>query len=257
MLGILATSSVAHATESAKLSCIDQNLRAQRLEREGKLREALAELVACAEPACPSAVRGDCASMLTRVDRRLPTIAVVARDARGEDLSSVRIAIDDGPAVDQVSGRSFAIDPGPHVLHASAGEERRDLTITVVAGQKDRPLTFALSAESGRPGARPLFPVATWILGGVAVVSAGAFVGFGLSARSAKDDLDSTCAPTRTCAPSDVGSMRSRFVTADVFAGIAGAALVGAVVTALVWPRSKSRVDVAFTGRGAIVEGRF
>lgn len=257
MLGILATCGVAHATESEKLSCIDQNLHAQRLERDGKLRAAHAELVACAEPSCPSAVRGDCATILARVDRSLPSIAVVARDARGQDLSSVRIAVDAEPAIDHVAGRSFAIDPGPHLLHGSVGDQHRDLSITVVTGQKDRPLAFDFSAATASASSRPFVPALAWIWGGVAVVSAGAFVGFGLSARSAKSDLDSRCAPTRTCEESDVSSMRRRFVVADVFAVLAGAALVGAVVTTIVWPRSEARVDVAFTGRGAVVEGRF
>lgn len=237
-------------------ACIDGNADAQKLERAGKLRESAAKLVWCASARCPEALRNDCAAILARVTKAEPTVAVETRDAAGAPTSSARVWIDGEERSDAGTGRAVAVDPGEHVVRVALGGQSRELRTVFVEGEKDRRLAFDFAAKTV---ARFRVPWLAWTLAGVSVVSAGLFGYFGVEGGSIKSRLDGSCAATRSCAPSEYFDMKTSLDAANVFAAVAGGALGLAILTAIVWPRTRRpiTVGITFEGAGALLHGTF
>jgi hypothetical protein len=74
--------------------------------------------------------------------------------------------------------------------------------------------------------------VASWILGGVALVGAGGFVYFGLGAKQDVDAMRSSCAPL--CDPARVDAAKRDALLANISFGLGAAALVTAGVLVFV-----------------------
>src|SRR5262249_8969273 len=74
---------------------------------------------------------------------------------------------------------------------------------------------------------RPV-PVAPLVVGGVAVVALGVGAFFAVSGISDRSGLQGSCAPH--CAQSDIDSVHTKFLVADVALGVGAAAAVAAVV---------------------------
>ncbi len=86
------------------------------------------------------------------------------------------------------------------------------------------------------PAPRRRIHLGTWIAGGVAVAALAGGVGFGLAARSAKNDLeDDGCGDTVRCDDSRVDSLETKMLLADVFYGTALVAAGAAVFIQLKW----------------------
>jgi len=89
----------------------------------------------------------------------------------------------------------------------------------------------------------------TWVLGGVGVVAASSFVAFGLWGKSDENSVSASgCAPY--CGDR-MGSVRAKFIVADVSLGVAAVALGAAVVIALL-PHNAAQASAAkaFSGDG-------
>jgi hypothetical protein len=102
-----------------------------------------------------------------------------------------------------------------------------------------------------------------WIAAGVGAVFLAGGIGFGLSARSAYNQLDGEDCRTLTCSSADIDRVESRARLADI---CVGAAVLAGATAAILYMRSGKRVhirgvDVAAygTGRdfGVTVGGRF
>jgi hypothetical protein len=98
-------------------------------------------------------------------------------------------------------------------------------------------------------------PFGSVVLGGVAALALGTSAVLWLSATSDLHSLESSpCATTKTCAQSDVDSVRTRMITGDVLAGVGLAALGAAAVLWLTRDRSVAMaVAPATVGRGSFV----
>jgi len=83
-------------------------------------------------------------------------------------------------------------------------------------------------------------PILPWVLGGVGVLGVSTFVGLGLSGLRAEEDLEDTCAPE--CAPSEVQSVRNKYVLADVGLAV-GLASLGAAAYLLFWRGAEAGVE--------------
>ncbi len=247
--GLTLSASLAHADDAA---CIDANAEAQKLERAGKLRDAHAKLVACASDECPAAVRADCASILARVEAAQPTFAIDVRDESGATTTHARITIDGEPSPDASIGRAVAVDPGAHTVVAELGALRRETRAVVVEADKGKLVTIDFTRP--RDAARFSVPWLAWTFGALAVAAGGAGVAFGVHGSDDKSRLDASCRATHTCTAADYHEMATSFDAANVLFGVAAGAVLAAVITTLVWPRSKR---ASLTLSASLVHVRF
>jgi hypothetical protein len=233
---------VAHADDTH--DCVVASNEGQVLRDDHKLLQAEADFATCSREVCPAPVRKACVDWRQELALRVPTLVPAAHDATGRDLLQVRVLIDGKLAAETLDGKPIAVNPGPHVLlfEPSDGPAREE-NVIAREGERDR----LISVELGPPLAasvvpapqgpsevrRPLLPAASWILGGVGVVALGSFAYFGLTGQSQKNDLQNSCASAQTCAPSDVSSMHTKLIVADVSLGVGIVALAISAYLAL------------------------
>lgn len=222
----------------AKASCATAAEGGQLLSREGKLLEALDQFRRCAHRSCPSVIASDCLRFVAETQARIPSLVFRAQDDRGRDLTEVTVRVDGKFMTEHLDGRAVELNPGRHeVAFEVRGHDPMSRQVVVAEGEKARVISFlfetepALPVESGPHGP----PVATWVLGGVGAASLVGFAYFGLTAKSERDELASTCGVTRTCSDSQVDGFREKALVADVFLGVSVASLATA---GLVWALS-------------------
>jgi hypothetical protein len=139
LCAVMLAATNARAADPTKRECIDANVQGQSLQKGGKLREAEATLRACASPACPPAVRDDCAQRLDELDRVMPTLVFEATDPAGKDLTAVRVTVDGEPLADVLDGTALAVDPGEHTFTFEvAGESPVNLKLVIREGDRGR-----------------------------------------------------------------------------------------------------------------------
>ena len=150
-LFVAAIASTAHAQGSAITQCTGNFEEAQLKEKRGRLIDAELLYAACADPKCPGMIRNDCSAKRDEMNRRIPTITVVVRDASGNDLTSY-VEIDGHPVTDRAHAQP--IDPGEHVVNYRAeGKKPATQKITVVEGEKAR--VISITAREGDAPAPP------------------------------------------------------------------------------------------------------
>ncbi len=233
-----------------KAACAEASTRGQTLRDDGKYLDARASFVACASDSCPAVIRQDCGDWLAQLDKSIPSIVLVVRDAAGHDLSNASVTVD-GITV-ALDGRPHIVDPGSHSLHAQFADGRStDDHVIVRAGEQNRAIVMqapAVATTTVTPTARvePQTPSApepspsrsytpSIVLGAVSVVALGSFITFGLMGKADVDNLRATCAPY--CAQSDLDAAKLKLTIADVSLAIGAAVLVTAVVLLFV-PRA-------------------
>lgn len=239
---VLCSGASAQDKAPSKPECFDAHERAQVSQKGEKLRAAKQSYGVCAHTACPKLVRAECEAELTRLAKAIPSVVIATFD-RGKPSSGLEVTIDSAPA--EATSGSVELDPGEHLFRAATSDGRSvEKRVTLSAGQRDVEVRLEVPAPTAptapvepapAPAAqRKLSPV-IWVLGGVAVVGLGGFVGFGLSGRSQESDLDA-CKPS--CRSSDVDSMRRSYLFADLSLGVA---LVAAGVGGYLYVKDKKR----------------
>jgi hypothetical protein len=226
------------SAQNAK-ACAEAASSGQVLRDEGKLIQARAKFVTCAQPGCPALIQKDCADWQAAVDARLPTIVIAAKDETGADISSVTVTMDGQPFTVDPGGRSTPVNPGSHKFRAESpgfepaepdammireGDRARTVTLTLKHPKSKDVVVVEPPKEDGKAGAGPL----PWILAGVGVVGLGLGTFFYLSARSEYSDLEGTCKPH--CASDQVDPIRTKQTVGFVSLGIGAAAAIGSVV---------------------------
>ena len=187
----------------------------------------------------------------------LPSIVLVARDDAGRDVLDAKGTVDGAPV--QIDGRVLVLDPGKHVVAIQIPSGvRREETILLAEGEHDRAVVLTL--PSTLPVERPLrvapravdvttaplephgrpVPVPSWVLGGLSVVSLGAFGVFAVKGVSDRASLGCD----RACGASSYDTVNGEFLVADVALG-AGVALLGA---AIAWWAVDGRAPAASAG---------
>jgi hypothetical protein len=185
--------------------------------------------------------RSDAQTWLERLQNALGQITVVCQ-IDGADISVDGKAVGKAPLT-----RPVWVTPGRHQVTATKSGECPMLdTVDVAAGGQDkaelRPLhgpllglvsRSDLAATSKPDSAREGWWLGrkwTWVAGGSTVVLAGAATIVGLSMKSRFDDLKGSCgraSPDQLgCSNSEIDSVHTRMVTANVLWGLAGAAAI-------------------------------
>ena len=226
-----------------KAQCAAAFEEGQELEKAGRLVEARGKFVSCSDQACPAVVRDECATMLPRVESSLPTIVPGLRDAQGNDVVSAEVTLDGTVLTKTLDGQPIAVNPGPHTLRfvaPNAAPVERQVVVRV--GEKNRVITVDLEAKGATapPDGGPDKPAATgtsgkrvasYVLGGLGVVSLGAFAYLGITGKSDLAGLRDGCGRTQSCAEADVDAVKTTLLLADVSLGV-GVVSLG-VATAL------------------------
>ncbi|WP_437681462.1 hypothetical protein [Sorangium sp. So ce131] len=246
LLGVALSGGAARAIDKAE--CAAAAEEAQALRDAGKLGLAREKLLTCAQEGCPAVVRDDCARWLADVDARRPSLVLGARDARGGDLTDVRVSADGRLLAERLDGAAVGVDPGRVTLRfESAGLPPVERTIVVLEGQKARLVEVVFGerprAAPAAPGA-PAVPgsragaaagergvsVAPWISLGVGVAGLAAFGVLQGVARSEYAALEDGCGRTRSCTEDQVSPTRAKFTASGVMLGVGGSALALAAV---------------------------
>jgi hypothetical protein len=231
--------------------CIAAAERGQHLRGDKKYSSAAAQFSRCQRSTCPALIQEDCTRWSSQLAARTPTVIVRGEDAEGRPVDQLTVTID-GAAVTRSAGDTrWALDPGVHVITcAAAGYQPGRQQVELHDGERDRVVTVRLAArsasgapeqEAGSPlaavapsppeparhGGLHLPPLATLVLGGVAVASFATEAVFGMTGISQHDsDVGpGGCAPH--CTQAERSSIQTKFAVADVSLGL------GAVATAL------------------------
>ncbi len=223
--------------QSTKETCAQASEAAQLERIQGRLASARKSLVACSQEQCPVVVRKDCLRWLAEVEPTIPSVVFSATDAQGRDLVDVVVKVDGVVVTRSLDGAEQELDAGAHEFsfeapgHGSAeqkavikvGERHRVVSVKlappVVAHPDVVPPPPPTAHEDGPSGRR----IASYVLGGVGVVAIGGFIVLGLGAQSRYDDLQGSCG--HSCAQSEVDSVRSRALVADISLGVGVVAL--------------------------------
>lgn len=238
-------------------ACFTAAETAQPLIKQRKLRAAQDKLAFCARDACPKAARTDCRAWLDDVTRAVPTVILIAREQRGRTTSpadDTRVSIDGGEVVvARLDGSPVPLDPGPHVVRFEReGFGAIEKSIDLREGEKDQRVEAVFRPSVSEPGApasssvtapkttavdRPrkivaaptrADPTAAFVFAGVGIVGLGVGAYFEAKGLSDRAHLESTCKPTRTCAPSDVDAARARVLVGDLTIGASAIVLAAA-----------------------------
>jgi hypothetical protein len=234
-VGLAAMSAAEPArADSAPAACIDAHEQAQRNMQDGHLRAAREKLLVCSRETCPKVAQTDCAAWMRDVARDMPSVVVIAKDGAGHDTEQVRVIVDGEKLADTLDGRAMPLDPGPHAFRFEAEGRVLEQKVLLGAGEQNRRVLadFTTTAPVTGPPAPPESPpategsrsppVASYVLGGIAVLGVASFTAFGLSGKS-----DEKCVPT--CTRNEISDFRRSYLIADISLGVAlvsaGAAL--------------------------------
>ncbi|HQY60771.1 MAG TPA: hypothetical protein PK141_05205 [Polyangiaceae bacterium] len=248
----LTLGSIAFAAPPSKEQCINAYQGAQVDMKQSALGAAREKLGVCLSDGCPRTLQADCAGWLKEVDARRPSIVLSFKGRDGTDQTRVPATIDGRPSGARTDGRAFDLDPGEHTfVFQPPGEPPVTVKQIVREGEKSQRVaaisTLARTSAPATPAPRdpgreaphtatsverPV-PWTVYALGGLGLVGAGAFVGFGVSGASGKSGLEA-CKPS--CLDSDVSSVRTRFIVADVSLAVGVLALAGALTLYLTRP---------------------
>jgi len=234
-----------------KIACAKSFEQTQRLRNDSHYVAAIEEVLKCARQTCGEALFDECTKIYGELQTATPSVVLSARAANGDELTQVSVSLDDQPVLDQLDGKPMRLDPGKHTFsfssaeHGSveheylirAGEQFRAITVEFASEKSSHGAANASAGEpnpskSGAPAHRP--PLASYVLGGVSVVSLGAFVGFRVAGANEFDARARDCKPT--CSSSQVESVRQKYVISDIALGLSAAAAAAAVTIYLVSP---------------------
>jgi hypothetical protein len=222
-------------------ACFAAYERVQLAMRRSHLLEAREAASVCLADTCPSALRADCGEWLKDVESRLPSIVVECTTPDGKPVTDVRLRLDGRSWKEQPDGTASDVDPGEHVLRAERTfgapidvrvvvaegrkaqrvviqiPEERDPTTKPTVGTETPPSTETPAQRTPQP-----VPPSTYVLVGVSALALGGFTFFAVTGKNAEHGLDS-CSPH--CSDDAVGSVRQRYIVADVLLGASLVAL--------------------------------
>jgi hypothetical protein len=182
-------------------------LRGQALEKLGRLVEAAEAYEVVRAPAAPADAANDAAAARSRLRTRIPRLEIVIA-GRGATSQDLEVKLDGRPIPAALLDVARPVDPGTHVVEASAAGDVARAEVRLAEGASGRvelrlgpvasppPLRAEHSSAADRPsdaaeGRRRWGMLA--LGGGAALAAVG--VGAGLVALDRKEALDSACDP--------------------------------------------------------------
>jgi hypothetical protein len=265
---LIVSFSAAAFADPTKQECAAANENAQDLRTAGKLGEARAALAVCTAASCPGPIREDCAHRLDDVVAAQPTVVFDAKSASGQDLTAVRVTMDDTPFLQSLDGVARPIDPGRHhFVFEASGFHRNAAMVLVREGERDRRIRLILKPEAV-PGQQPETTSAPFFdpptrrtvglaTGAVGVAGVALGVVFALIAKSTYDHaLQTECSGNASLCSSqgtrDGQAAHDQANVATVGVVVGGALLAGGAALYLTAPSGGGGVAIGGSlGRGA------
>jgi len=257
----------AQLSNDQKIKCANAYEQAQRTRNEGLYRSSRDHMLVCADEACPKVLRDECVKWLGELDVAMPTVLIIAKDEKGNEVSDVSVSVDGNKLVDHLDGKALAVDPGTRTFRfARAGSDTIEQKVLVREGEKRRVVNITFTAGSPTPTTpeKPTstsgssVPTATWILGGAGIVALGISVPLYASYFRQKADLDSNpCTANSTCNPDDVAPVKRQLIYANVTSAIGAVALGAAIVIWVAAPSPSSTVTAGIAPTPGGVAGTF
>jgi hypothetical protein len=245
---------IAQLSNDQKVKCANAYEQAQRTRNEGLFRASREHMLVCADDACPKVLRNECVKWLGEIDNAMPTVLIVAKDDKGNELSDVSVSVDGTKVSNQLDGKALAVDPGTRTFRfGRAGSDTIEQKVLIREGEKRRVITVTFTSTSGSSTPSPIkddkpapaggssVPAATWILGGVGVVALAVSAPMYASYFRQKSELDDGCGKTSTCDPKDVDPVKRQLIYANVTSAIGVVALGTAVI---IWAAAPSKSSV-------------
>lgn len=214
--------------------CYDAHETGQLQRKRGELRKARVSFAVCGRTTCPAIVQRDCVAWAAELASQQPSVVIAVVGEDGTDVLGARVWIDGSPV--SLDGRALELDPGDHRARIEArGEPPVEQRFAVREGERARRVPIVLASRSE---VRRSPPVASYVLGGVAVLSMASFGTFAVLGKSRENELSETCGSR--CSDDDVAGVRRSYVAADVSLGVAILAAGAAVVTWVLAPSKRS-----------------
>jgi hypothetical protein len=243
----LAAGTARAGNENARKACSAAYEEAQVHRKAGQFRAAWRELAVCADEVCAAFIRTDCVRWSAELADEQPSVVVVARDRRGQDLV-VRVSVDRLPVDAQTGAVSIDVDPGEHVFRFEStgfeptevraivrvGEKRRRIEATMEPSAQVAPLAPALLAPppisaNVTPSGKFPFRTLAYTFTALAGLGFGTFGVLGIHGYARETDLSGSCAPH--CADDRIAAIRNEYKIADMACAIGiGAAVVAAAL---------------------------
>ena len=232
------------SSASAGSTCVSAADKGQDQRAAGKLKEARATFLGCAQSTCKEVIRNDCERWIREIDKDIPSIVVRVTDARKHDVLGVTLTIDDAP-LERDGSAPVLVDPGPHVVRArTAAGDVAESKAHVVVGEHARIVDVRFDraleedgsryAEPLQPAAKPEEPsevtkgpslVLPLTLGAVGVVALGTFGVFQWQGRRDFAELENGCGRTRSCTDAETAPVKEKFAISIVALGMSAVAL--------------------------------
>ncbi len=265
MLGLVlgARSVAAEVAAPTEERCLTAYEQGQRLRKKHALLASRAELLLCAQSACPATFRPECVQWLAEVQELIPSIVVRLEGGDGTSAAAdVRVTVDGVVVAERLDGVPIELDPGPHVVRfASKTGLKSEQTIVVIEGERLRVLTFTLptSTQVTTPQhdeVKPPLPSASrswtpWIFAGLGTVALGSFAYFGATGLSKRHELEQ-CTPR--CQQGDIDATGRRFLVADVSLAVS---IVSFGIATWSWLTPRVRAEVSSSGASIQISGAF
>jgi hypothetical protein len=199
----LVQSTLAGADQPAdeKQACASAAEEAEQLRIDARLLEARERLVRCSRPACPTAVRNDCAQWMTEVVAAIPTVVLGVRDGRGQDVLSARVSVDRVAVEHALEGKPLEVDPGVRTFRFESAGAATEQVVLIREGEKSRAITATLDTGLGAPAVpsgsasppSPRISPWTWAFGSVGVLALGLGAYLEISVNHDANGLQRAC----------------------------------------------------------------
>jgi hypothetical protein len=267
------TQSWSQSSGDTTKACLDAYGNAQEFRKNNDLLKARQALWTCAGATCPAIVQNDCTAWLGQVADAIPSVVLEAK-LDNDNVFDVSVSLDGTPVATQLDGKPVEINPGLHTfVFERPGAAPVEKKVIIAAHAKSQvilaewttppPISRSGSTHAGgeasTPMVRPIPPLA-YVLAGTSVAAFGAFAVLGITGDAIKGNLQSSsCASLHDCDTSTVSSLETRFVAADIAAGVGALAAVGAITVFLLRPERAAQVPsvgIAPTSGGAFVQWR-
>lgn len=202
----------------------------------GRLREArdMYRALAAAKTSLPASeqeIADSAAERAAELDRRIPKLAVRLPDDPPPD---VRVTIDGAPVPVSTTPRAIELDPGGHVVSATArGSAPYEQTVTLSEGGGEVPHTVTFTRASSGDATGPAVTEKSNTLGWIAVGGGAALLATGsvlLAVREGLiDDIETAC-PNNVCPVRLRDAVESDREDAKLFGPLGGALAVTGLV---------------------------
>ncbi len=164
VLAALAQVSPAHAAGPSVSDCLSATESSLKLRADHKLRAARAALLVCSAATCPADVRQECMRRIDTVNTALPTVVFTVKTGTGQELSAVKVTMDDEVVATYLEGTALSLDPGSHRFAFEVpGQPPVTETLILHEGEKNRREVVLMSGQATPPaaGAAPAVPTTT------------------------------------------------------------------------------------------------